>query len=414
MLPNALPDCDKVTGGPSGHYANSRLTLTERTLGLNRPMLTDAKIAALKLPDTGQDEHPDTKVTGLRLRIGAGGARTWTVRRRIGGKVVNRKLGTYPVMKLAEARRAAERLIEALERDGSAELLDRTFGELGALWLEQKAIPNNINWKGQKRQLELHVYPAWRDRKVDDIKRRDVRELIDGIEGSALPNRVLALIKTIFQYAMRRDWVEVSPAIGVDKPRKEISRDRVLTMPEAASIWTAADLLGFPYGPYIRILMLTGQRRAEVAGMRWKNIDLDAATWTIPATDTKAERGQLVPLSEPVVKILRTLPNLGEHVFTTNGKTPISGFGKAKGRLDKYLESMGRPVEGWRLHDLRRSAATHMVRLGVAEAIVSRVLNHAAVGVTAQVYALHSYAPEKREALDVWADEVLQRVGSEA
>jgi integrase len=173
-----------------------------------------------------------------------------------------------------------------------------------------------------------------------------------------------------------------------------------------AQVWKATEFLGYPFGPYVRLLALTAQRRTEVASMRWDNLDLDAGTWTIPAADTKGERRQLVPLSPSAVEILRALPHLGVHVFTTDGRSHMTSYAKLKSRLDAFIVATGGTIAAWRLHDLRRSAATHMVRLGVREEIVSRVLNHAAEGVTARVYALHRYEPEKHHALCIWAEEI--------
>lgn len=376
-------------------------------------MLTDTKVASIKPPATGQVEYPDAKVTGLRLRVGHGGAKTWIVRRRVGAKVLNKKLGTYPTMGLAGARKAAERLLEALARDGSTEALDRTFYTVAEYWIDKVAKPKNDSWKDVHRKLELHVYPAWRDRKIAEIKRSDVRELLDGIEGVVLPNRILSAIKTIFRFAMSRDWLEASPVEGIAKPNAEPVRDRVLDMGEIKQVWDACALAGFPFGSFVRSLILTGQRRAEVAGMRWADLDLKAATWIIPSGDTKAERTQLVPLSPMAVDMLEGLPELGEFVFSNDGETHISGYSKGKARLDKFIAANGPALAPWRLHDLRRSAATHMVRLGIPELVVSRVLNHAQQGVTARVYALHSYAPEKRHALDAWAAEIDRAVNGE-
>jgi integrase len=265
----------------------------------------------------------------------------------------------------------------------------------------------NDSWQYQMRRLELHILPAWRDRKIVDIRRADVRALLDGLEGVVLPNRVLALVKTIFRYALSQDWIDFSPAEGIRKPQIERERDRVLTMREVAQIWNAAELLGYPFGPYIRLLILTAQRRTEVASMRWDDLDLDGSMWTIPAADTKGERRHFVPLSAAAVQILKPLPRLGVHVFTTDGRTHMTNYAKLKTRLDGFVAATGGAVAAWRLHDLRRSAATHMVRLGVREEVVGRVLNHAATGVTARVYALHSYGPEKRQALDTWAEAVV-------
>jgi integrase len=369
-------------------------------------ILTDTRVQAIKAPAEGREEYPDAKVTGLRLRVGAGGQKTWIVRKRVGAKTINKKLGTYPALSLGRARDSALAVIEALERDGSADALTRTFGAVAETWIEKVAKPKNDTWKLQQRILENHVYPHWKDKKIAGIRRGDVRELLDGIEGKVLPNRVLATIRPVFRYALSRDWIEASPAEGLGKLRDETMRERVLDMDEVKLVWDAADLLGFPFGQYIRVLMLTAQRRTEVAGMKWADVDLGAATWVLSSEDTKSDRAHLVPLSAPVVAILSALPRLGEFVFTTDGVTHLKSYSKAKSRLDEFIAAKGDKMATWRLHDLRRTAATHMVRLGALEGVVGRVLNHATQGVTGKVYALHSYAPEKRSALDRWAAEV--------
>jgi integrase len=369
-------------------------------------MLSDAKVAALRAPAEGQREYPDSKVTGLRLRIGAGGTKTWIFRARAGERTINKKLGPYPGMNLSDARTAALKLIGAIARDGSTEAIERTFGAVAEHWIDKVAKPKNDSWRLQQRKLEMYVLPAWQNRKIASIRRGDVRDLLDGLEGAVLPNRVLALVKTIFRYALSRDWIDFSPAEGIRKPHTERERDRVLTMAEVAQIWAASELLGYPFGPYVRMLGLTAQRRTEVAAMRWADVDLDAAMWTIRAVDTKAERRHFVPLSPVAVDTLSNIPRLGAYVFTTDGETHMTNYAKLKGRLDVFVAAAGGTVEPWRLHDLRRSAATHMVRLGVREEVVGRVLNHAVKGLTARVYALHSYGPEKRQALDAWAAEI--------
>lgn len=376
-------------------------------------MLTDTKVAAIKAPDKGQEEHPDAKVTGLRLRVGASGKKTWTLRKRVGSKTLNRKLGTYPAMSLAKARTAALGMIEALEAEGSADALDRTFKTAAEHWLENKAKVRNKGWRQQERQLERWVFTAWGDRPIRSIKRAEVRDLIDAVNGETLPNRILALVNTIFRYALARDWIEASPSEAIEKPSPERARDRVLSMEELVSVWRACELLGFPYGPLTRLLILTAQRKGEVTNMVWSEIDLKAATWTIPAGKTKSSRAQLVPLAPQVLNLLRALPQLSEYAFTINGETPVNGFGKAKEKLDKFLASRDEAIADWRFHDIRRSVATHMVRLGVAQPVVKRVLNHAAQGVTDRHYALHDYAPEKRHALDLWAAEIDRAVNGE-
>ena len=370
-------------------------------------LLTDTKIAGLKAPATGRVEHRDLKTPGLRLRIGATSKKTWIVRARIGSTVLNRKLGTYPAMSLATARTSAEALLASLAREGSREGIDRTFGEAAEAWVDKVARPNNVTWKNQKRRLEMHVLPHWQDKRLSDIRRRDVRDLIEGLEGEHLPNQTLGTIKTVFKFALARDWVEASPAEGIEKPKPDNSRDRVLSMEEIARVWRASDFLGFPFSQYMKTLMLTAQRRTEVASMRWDALDLEAGTWTLEADDTKSSRKHLVPLPLPVQKLLQSLPRFGPYVFTTDGTTHVSGYAKQKSKLDAFIAAdSDEPFKPWTLHDLRRTAATHMVRLGILEAVVGKVLNHAPTGVTAKVYALHQYEPEKRSALGRWSAEV--------
>ena len=371
--------------------------------------LTDTRVAALKPPTDGQAEYPDDLVVGLRLRIGSGGRKSWIVRTRAGAKVLNKTLGSYPTLGVGKAREQARKFLEDLAAAG-APPVSRTFGQLAEDWLEKVAKPNNRSWQLQKRRLEIHVLPKWGDRKLDMIRRADVRELIESIEGEVSPNRNLTLIRTLLRYAVSRDWIEASPAEAIAKPKSESPRDRFLDMDEVRRVYAGADLLGYPFGGFVKMLLLTAQRRTEVAEVRWDQIDLGTGTWVIPSDSTKAGRAHLVPLSAAAVRLLKSAPRLGEFVWTNDGKSPISGFAKLKQRLDGFLAASGGELQPWVLHDLRRTVATHMVRLGVSETIVGRVLNHAAQGVTAKVYALHTYAPEKRSALDCWAADIQREI----
>lgn len=377
------------------------------------PRLTDARVAAIKPPCVGQEEHPDDLVTGLRLRVGAGGRKAWIVRTRAGGKSINKTLGAYPIIGLAKARDMAKTFLLDIASNGSIRK-KRTFGELADHWIENVAKPNNKSWHNQLRRLEIYVLPLWRHREIDSIRRGDVRDLIDGIEGKIAPSRALAIIRTVFRYAMSRDWLEASPAEAMPLPNPDVPRDRYLEMDEVKRIYPAADLLGYPFGGFFKMLFLTGQRRTEVASMRWSDINLENATWTLASAETKSARAHLVPLSPQAVDVLKAAPRLGEYVWTNDGRSHVSGYAKAKTRLDGFLAASGAPVKQWRLHDVRRTVATHVVRLGVSETIVGRVLNHAPRGVTARTYALHSYAPEKRCALDRWAAEIDRAVEASA
>ena len=376
--------------------------------------LTDSSVKAIKTPAEGRAEYPDDIVTGLRLRIGGSGRKVWIVRTRASGKPINKTLGTYPLLSLNAARDTARDFLRDIAKNGAPKVA-RTFDELADHWIEHVAKPRNRSWRLQKRRLEIHVLPKWKGRDLGSIRRGDVRDLVESIEGDVAPNRALTLIRTLFRYAMGRDWIDASPAEAIDKPKQEAPRERFLDMDEVKHIYSAADLLGYPFGGFIKLLFLTGQRRTEVAAMRWDDLDLDAGTWTLGSAGTKSARAHLVPLSPQAIAVLKAAPRLGEHVWTNDGRSHVSGYAKAKMRLDGFLEAAGGPPKPWRLHDIRRSVATHMVRLGVSETIVGRVLGHAAQGVTAKVYALHSYEPEMRSALNRWAAEIQRAVsGKEA
>jgi integrase len=203
---------------------------------------------------------------------------------------------------------------------------------------------------------------------------------------------------------VEQDLLPTAPTAGVKAPAKETARERVLTDAELAAVWRAADALGPAARAFVRLLILTGQRRDEVAGLRWADVDLDAAggaVWTLPREATKADRTHEVPLSAAAVAILAGLPREGEYVLsTTGGRRPISGYSKVKARLDELAG-----VTGWRFHDLRRTAGTGLARLGVAVATISRVLNHTEGGVT-KIYNRYGYLDEKRAALNRWAAHV--------
>ena len=186
---------------------------------------------------------------------------------------------------------------------------------------------------------------------------------------------------------------------------KEVERDRVLTDRELAAVYRAAGEIGWGFGAMVQLLALTGQRRNEVAGMQWDELDLRAKTWTIPKERAKNAEGHIVPLSPQAVAIIEALPRIvgSPYVFTTTGTSCISGFSKGKAELDAMVK-----LPAWRLHDLRRTVATGMAKLGVDLPVIERVLNHVSgsfAGIVG-VYQKHKYQDEMRKALDAWAAHV--------
>jgi integrase len=213
----------------------------------------------------------------------------------------------------------------------------------------------------------------------------------------------------------------VSPAAGIELPTQEQARDRVLTDDELRWFWQACDEIGWPFGPFAKLLLLTAQRRDEVAGMEQIEVDLAKRVWTIPARRAKNGRVHEVHISDAALSALRTLPRIGERlVLTTDGEKPIAGFSNAKRRLDAAMlkararASLGLPVANgkplpaeiphWTLHDLRRTAATGMARLNFPPHVVDKVLNHASGTIrgVAAIYNRFEYRDERRAALDAW------------
>jgi integrase len=218
-------------------------------------------------------------------------------------------------------------------------------------------------------------------------------------------NRALAAIKKLFAWSIDRGTIEINPIASLKPPTKERPRDRVLTSEELIACWRAAEAENYPFGPCIKMLVLTGQRRSEVSGMRWSEIDFDRAEWTLPAERTKNATKHVVPLVPFAIDIVRGVPRFlgSDLVFTTTGRSSISGFGRLKARLDDEIGALD-----WRLHDIRRTVATQMAMLGVAPHIIEAVLNHKTgiVSGVSAVYNRHAYSDEKRDALQRWSNYV--------
>jgi integrase len=205
--------------------------------------------------------------------------------------------------------------------------------------------------------------------------------------------------------------IEVSPIVGMKPLTKETSRERVLTNDELRALWAACDADGYPFGDCMKLLILSGQRRAEVAELRWSELDLDKRLWTLPSKRAKNGKQHTVPITDAMMTVLRRVPRYltSDFVFTTTGKTPISGFGRVKDRLDKALPKATAP---WIIHDLRRTMSTNLAMLKVPQPVTEALLNHrtGVVSGVAAIYNVYSYADEKRDALARWGKTVMALV----
>tara|TARA_R110002110_G_scaffold414910_1_gene646363 strand:+ start:209 stop:1414 length:1206 start_codon:yes stop_codon:yes gene_type:complete len=379
-----------------------------------------SKLSTLKIekaipPSSGRTELWDSQTRGLGLRITPSGTKTWVMMYRVDGKQRRLTLGRYPDLPLADARTEATKhlttiakgadpveLLETQKRDRIEKRSNR-LDHVSEEFIERYAKPKNRSWQETQRILNREVIPHWGKRSVSDITRRDVISLIDDISDRApfMANRTLSAVRRFFNWCVERDMLAINPAAGVKPPATEKSRDRVLSDDEIKNFWTGCDKLGWPFGPAFKLMLVTGQRRDEVAGMRWDDLNIENALWTLSRTQTKSDRLHEVPLSSLALEIIQSVPRTGEHVFTTNGRTPISGFSKAKRELDETSE-----VTDWRIHDLRRTVASAMARIGIAPHVIEKVLNHAGgqISGVAAIYNRHGYSDEKQRALEAWAN----------
>jgi len=249
---------------------------------------------------------------------------------------------------------------ELLHAQAAREALERkrqvaaSVEAVAAAFISRHAKPRLRTWREYERVLRTYVLPQWGSRPIVEIQRSEVTALLDAIEekrSAALAAHVLAIIRKLFNWHAACDEQFVSPLVK-GMTRTSITaraRDRVLTNDEIKSLWLALQQIPYPFGPFVQLLLLTAQRRDEVAHMRWREIDGDL--WTIPRERYKNGRANTVLLSAAAQDILATLPRSGEYVFTTTGRTPISGFSKAKATIDRTSG-----IVRWRLHDLRRTA----------------------------------------------------------
>jgi integrase len=290
------------------------------------------------------------------------------------------------------AERAAQRLEFEREKNTVAMVADE--------FIDRYAKPKLRSWHEYQRILDRNIKPRLGRRPIHEVTRREITSLLDDVadsSGAPMADHVLAVLRKLLNWHATRDDGFQSPiVIGMARTSpKELARDRVLSDEEIRRIWAVLERQPYPFGPLVKLLFLTAQRRQEVTEMRWDEIQDD--TWTIPARRYKTKIAIAVPLVPQAMEIVRNLPNCGQLLFTTTGTTPFSGFSKAKAHLD---EASG--VSDWVLHDVRRTCRTLMVRANVRPDIAERVLGHVIPGV-AGTYDRHDYLNEKRDALEALA-----------
>jgi integrase len=368
-----------------------------------RKTLTDKGVAALKTRPKGY-AFPDPELRGHYVRVRKTGVKTFTaVTRDPAGKQVWVTLGTADKNTIEDARTKARKAIERVRAglpafDEPAE--KQGFEAVAEQWLTRHVQAKGLRSQGEvTRLLKMHVYPRWKGRDILDIRRSHVAALLDYVEdnhGARQADYVLAIVRGIFNwYATRHDNFVPPIVRGMRRTNpKERARERILGDDEIRLIWKQAEANGM-FGAFVRVSLLTAQRRAKLTAMKWS--DLDGSEWIIPKELREKSNAGTLLLPKLALDIVNAQAKLGDnpHVFPGRGKKPFIGYSKLKRAFDAKLP---KGVHPWTIHDLRRTARSLMARAGVSSDHAERVMGHAIAGVEG-VYDRHSYREEKAEAL---------------
>jgi integrase len=379
--------------------------LNDRTVTAASPALPAGKADAIFF---------DEDCPGFGLRVRAAGSRVFVYQYSLGDRSRRMTLGAFPKITARKARELVEGLAAkvALGDDPQGVKFENraareSVGEVVDLFLAAQAKrlrPRSLI--EVERHLTSHARPL-HGLPVAKLDRRSVAELLTGIAANSGPsaaNRVRASLSTLFNWSIRQGFAETNPAAFTDK-QAEQSRERVLSATELKAIWAALPATSH-YSTIVKLLLLTGQRRAEIGGLRWSEIDLERNTITLPAERTKNKRKHTISVSAPVRALLVAMPRTeGRDLVFGSGTAGFSDWAQSKERLDKACG-----VRDWTLHDLRRTAATMMCESGVQPHIVEQILNHVNghKGGVAGTYNRASYCDQVREALTLWGNRVAE------
>jgi integrase len=354
----------------------------------------------------------DSGCPGFGVKVTPAGRKVFVVLFRTGGagsRLRKYTIGPYGRVTLHQARVSAQKVFAAkLEgRDLAAEkrdarkrmVADRVEDLLEAYIAQHVSQNRTARMTSQMLRRELG---AWGARSIHEISKRDVMDIVSGVEQRGAPvaaNKILKAVRTFLRWCVGRAVLDQSPAEGIPLPTREVARDRLLSDDELTQVIIAARKIGGPYSGIVELLALTGQRREEAARCVWEEIDLQNRIWTLPNLRTKNAKPHIVHLSDQATAVLKEVRKQGKFVFSVTGSLPFQDFSNAKRALDAISG-----VTGWRLHDLRRTCVSGMAGLGVAPHVADKILNHQSgtISGVAAVYQRHQFLAERKGALEKW------------
>jgi integrase len=372
-----------------------------------RRLLTD-RFCAYSKPQDGQPQTEwfDENVPGLALRVSAGGARSWAYHFTWGGKRARMTLGTYPATSLGKARAQAELARSDLEAGTDPRSTLAKIDTVRAVCEEfYEREGHRVRTGAYRRGVLIRlVYPTIGDRPITEVRRSDLIRLLDAIEdenGPVMADHVLGYLRRVMNWYASRSDEFASPIVrGMARTKpKERARERVLSDDELRLVWRVSERPGI-FGCFVRFVLMTSARLSEAANMEWT--ELDGVDWTLPAARNKTKVDLVRPLSQAAVGVLPEKGD-GPYVFSTNGRTPISGFSKFKAVFDlAVMAEAGGPLPRWTIHDLRRTARSLMSRAGVPADHAERCLGHVIGGIRG-TYDRHDFYDEKARAFEALA-----------
>lgn len=393
--------------------------------------LTDVFIRNVKVDD--RTDFIDTQTDGLILRVSTTGKKVFQYRYyNLEGKKRRIQLGTYPALSLQDARKETMSVMASVANykdpaQEKAELKSNTkqalievvtFNDLADLFIKRHLPPLRPRTSAEyERIINTELRPVFGQQSVDSIKRRDVIELIDQIADDRgkprMANLVRAVLSKIFSFGSEREFVNTNPVIGTkQKAAGRTKRDRVYSDEEIRIIWHAFEQQAEPIRTYLKMLLLLGQRRTETARMKWADVDLAKRTWVIPETDTKGKRKHTIALPGLAIEMLSQLHQLTGHatyVFKSpKGDQPLRWVQQMIYRV-REITLDDKNVPDFKIHDLRRTAASNMAALGVERTVLGKLLNHAGLSGDDQVTAIydrHDYLNEMQDALERWSHQL--------